>query len=74
VDVGGPQLVAAWDLLAPGGSVQSIGWTSGKPAVFPPYSTVGPPKSLTSFLIDGEAGADLATVVQLVADGRLIRR
>ncbi len=31
----------------------------------------GPPKSLTSFLNDGEAGAELATLVQLVAAGRL---
>jgi len=70
-NVGGPQLVAAWGLLAPGGSLQSIGWTSGQPAVFPPYSTVGPPKSLTSFLIEGAASAELATLVQLVAQGRL---
>jgi hypothetical protein len=46
-------MVAAWELLAPGGTLQSIGWTSGEPAVFPAYSTVGPPKSLTSFLIGG---------------------
>jgi NADPH:quinone reductase-like Zn-dependent oxidoreductase len=70
-NVGGPQLVAAWELLAPGGSLQSIGWASGEPAVFPPYSTIGPPKSLTSFLNDGEAGAELATLMQLVAAGRL---
>lgn len=69
--VGGPQLVAAWNLLAPGGNVQSIGWTSGQPAVFPPYSTVGPAKSLTSFLIGGDVGPDLDTLVRLVADGRL---
>jgi NADPH2:quinone reductase len=70
-NVGGPLLVAAWRLLAPGGSVQSIGWTSGEPAVFPPYSTVGPPRSLTSFLIGKGIGEDLATLVGLVADGRL---
>jgi NADPH:quinone reductase len=71
-NVGGPQLVAVWGLLAPGGSVQSIGWSSGEPAVFPPYSTVGPAKSLTSFLIDGStAGADLAELVEHVAAGRL---
>jgi NADPH2:quinone reductase len=70
-NVGGPQMVAAWELLAGGGTLQSIGWTSGEPAVFPAYSTVGPPKSLTSFLIGGEAGADLATLVRLVADGSL---
>jgi NADPH:quinone reductase len=70
-NVGGPQMVVAWHLLAPGGNLQSIGWTSGEPAVFPPYSTVGPPKSLSSFLNQGEAGADLATLVRLVADGSL---
>ncbi|WP_207783727.1 zinc-binding dehydrogenase [Micromonospora globispora] len=70
-NVGGPQMVAAWELLASNGSLQSIGWTSGEPAVFQPYSTVGPPKSLASFLIGGEVGADLATLVQLVADGSL---
>lgn len=70
-NVGGPQLVAAWELLAPGGTLQSIGWTSGEPAVFPAYSTVGPSKSLTSFLIGGETGADLATLVRLVSEGSL---
>jgi NADPH:quinone reductase-like Zn-dependent oxidoreductase len=69
--VGGPQLVAAWNLLAPGGSVQSVGWTSGEPAVFPPYATVGPAKSLTSFVIEGNAGADLAILTELAAEGSL---
>ncbi|MFC7017867.1 zinc-binding dehydrogenase [Streptomyces viridiviolaceus] len=69
--VGGPQLVAAWNLLAPGGSVQSVGWTSGEPAVFPPYATVGPAKSLTSFVIDSPAGADLAVLTELAAQGDL---
>jgi NADPH:quinone reductase len=70
-NVGGPQLVQAWAMLAPGGNLQSIGWTSGEPAVFPPYSTVGPPKSLSSFLNGGEAAADLATLVRLLSDGHL---
>jgi NADPH:quinone reductase-like Zn-dependent oxidoreductase len=70
-NVGGPQLVAAWELLAPGGSLQSIGWAGGEPAVFPPYSTIGPPKSLTSFVNQGEAGGELATLVRLVAAGKL---
>jgi NADPH:quinone reductase-like Zn-dependent oxidoreductase len=69
--VGGPQLVAAWNLLAPGGSVQSVGWTSGEPAVFPPYATVGAAKSLTSFVIEGNAGADLAILTELAAEGSL---
>ncbi|WP_432030098.1 zinc-binding dehydrogenase [Streptomyces sp. 1222.5] len=67
--VGGSQLVAAWNLLAPGGSVQSVGWTSGEPAVFPPYATVGPSKSLTSFVIEGDTGADLAVLTELAAEG-----
>ncbi|MFF0000138.1 zinc-binding dehydrogenase [Streptomyces avermitilis] len=69
--VGGPQLVEAWNLLSPGGSVQSVGWASGKPAVFPPYATVGPAKSLTSFVIEGDAGADLAVLAELAAEGSL---
>ncbi|MEV6940848.1 zinc-binding dehydrogenase [Streptomyces sp. NPDC051172] len=69
--VGGSQLVAAWNLLAPGGSVQSVGWTSGEPAVFPPYATVGPAKSLNSFVIEGEVGADLAVLTELAAEGLL---
>ena len=71
-NVGGPQLVSVWGLLAPGGNIQSIGWSSGEPAVFPPYATVGPAKSLTSFLINvSTAGADLAELVAHVASGRL---
>jgi hypothetical protein len=51
--------------------VQSVGWTSGEPAVFPPYATVGPAKSLTSFVIEGDAGADLAELAGLAARGAL---
>jgi NADPH:quinone reductase len=70
-NVGGPQLVAAWRLLAPGGSLQSIGWASGEPAVFPPYSTIGPAKSISSFLNEGDASEDLLTLVGMLADGSL---
>lgn len=69
--VGGPQLVAAWQLLASGGTLQSIGWTSGEPAIFPPYATIGPSKSLTSFLNDGPAATELAELVRLVESGAL---
>jgi NADPH:quinone reductase-like Zn-dependent oxidoreductase len=31
-NVGGATLAAAWDLLAPGGSLQSVGWASGERA------------------------------------------
>ena len=70
-NVGGPQLVAAWRRLAPGGSVQCVGWSSGEPAVFPPYATVGPARTLSSFLITAPVGPDLANLVRLVSDGSL---
>jgi NADPH:quinone reductase len=70
--VGGPQMVEAWGLLAPGGSLQSIGWTSGQPAVFPAYATIGPAKALSSYLTYGPVGADLRTLVDLLAAGDLV--
>jgi len=70
-NVGGPQLVKAWSLLARGGSLQSIGWTSGEPAVLQPYATVGPVKTLSSYLTLDDAGADLGTLDQ--SPGRLAR-
>jgi NADPH:quinone reductase len=69
--VGGSTLTGAWDLLAPGGSLQSIGWSSSEPATFRPYATIGPPKSLTSFLISAPVGDDLATLVSLLEAGHL---
>jgi NADPH:quinone reductase len=73
-NVGGPHLAAAWSLLAPGGSLQSIGWASGEPVVFAPYSTfaLGAARTLSSFGDATEVGADLATLVSLLADGRLV--
>jgi NADPH:quinone reductase-like Zn-dependent oxidoreductase len=69
--VGGPQMVRAFELLAPGGSLQSIGWTSGEPACFPPYSTVGPAKSITSFMMSAGLGKDLATLLALMVAGQV---
>jgi NADPH:quinone reductase len=69
--VGGSQLVQAWQLLAPGGNLQSIGWASGERAVFPPYSTIGTAKSLNSYLNAGPFDEDLATLARLVAEGTL---
>jgi NADPH:quinone reductase-like Zn-dependent oxidoreductase len=70
-NVGGPQLAEAFALLAEGGSVQSIGGTSGEPTVFPPYSTVGVRRSLEAFTMGGDVHEDLATLVGLLAAGRL---
>jgi NADPH2:quinone reductase len=70
-NVGGEQLVDAFTMLAPGGNLQSVGWTSGKPAVFRPYSTVGPARTLASFTLGPDIGDDLTTLLGLVADGLL---
>lgn len=69
--VGGGRLVTAWGLLTPGGSLQSIGWTSGEPATFPVYGTVGPGQTLHSFQAGVAFGPDLAYLLELVESGRL---
>ncbi|MFI7691864.1 zinc-binding dehydrogenase [Nonomuraea sp. NPDC049655] len=71
--VGGPTLVAAWGLLKPGGNLQSVGWASGQPAVFPPGSTfsLGPARSMNSFGDVSPPGPDLAFLLGLVAAGDL---
>ncbi|MCF6476470.1 alcohol dehydrogenase [Nonomuraea sp. MG754425] len=72
-NVGGPQLADAWRLLAPGGSVRNIGWASGEPAVFEPYSlfSIGPAKTMSTFGDTHEVGPDLATLLEFAAAGRL---
>ncbi len=70
-NVGGPTLVAAWAALAPDGVLRSIGWTSGEPAVIPPYGTVGLAKSLMPFQAGSAFGPDLAYLLELLAAGRL---
>jgi len=70
-NVGGPVMAQAWALLAPGGSFQSVGWTSGEPAVLTPYATVGPVKSLSSYLTLGPAAQDLADLVSLAVGGKV---
>ncbi|SEG77243.1 NADPH:quinone reductase [Thermomonospora echinospora] len=71
--VGGRQLTAAWQLLAPGGDVQSIGWASDEPAMFAPHSlfSLGPAKTISTFGDTHEVGPDLATLLEFVAAGRL---
>lgn len=71
--VGGPQLAAAWQLLAPGGSVQNIGWASDEPAEFAPYSlfSIGPSKTMSTFGDVHEVGPDLATLLEFAAAGKL---
>lgn len=70
-NVGGPTLVRSFQLLETGGSVISIGGTSHEPAVFPPYATVGPHRSLISFTMGPNLAADLAYLLDLLNQGKL---
>lgn len=69
--VGGAQLVRAFELLAAGGSLQSIGATSGESSVFPPYATVGLAKSLNAFQRGSRLGRDLAYLLSVIEAGQL---
>jgi NADPH:quinone reductase len=68
---GGATLVGAFGLLEAGGVLISIGAASGEPSVFPPYSTIGPPRTLMSFIMGPAVGGDLAYLARLVAAGEL---
>ena len=70
-NVGGSQLVQAFQLLNEGGSVQTLGSMSGEPAVFPPYGTLGPRRAIESFWAGSQMSADLGYVLGLAAAGRL---
>lgn len=74
--VGGAQLVAAYGLLAEGGTLQSVGWAAGREAVLPVGATLGSPtpKSIVSVYNGGgltDRQAQLRRLLALVADGRL---
>ncbi|PBC65544.1 alcohol dehydrogenase [Streptomyces sp. Tue6028] len=74
--VGGDQLVAAYALLAPGGTLQSVGWASGREASLPVGSTLGSPVPKTVVSVYNGAGltdrrAQLTRLLGLVEAGRL---
>lgn len=71
--VGGAHLVAAWRLLRPGGNLQSIGWVTDEPAVFPVNSifSPGPARTLQSFGDSSNVGPDLSILLELVRTGEL---
>ncbi|MFE9598209.1 zinc-binding dehydrogenase [Streptomyces hokutonensis] len=74
--VGGAQLVSAYGLLAPGGSLQSVGWAAGRDAVLPVGVTLGSstPKAIVSVYNGGgltDRQAQLRRLLALVGDGRL---
>ncbi|WP_019926674.1 zinc-binding dehydrogenase [Nocardia sp. BMG111209] len=74
--VGGPQLVRAYGLLAPGGNVQSVGWSSQQAATFPVGSTLGRrrPITLTSVYNGGgltDRGTNFRILLDLIDTGKL---
>ncbi|WP_427918004.1 zinc-binding dehydrogenase [Streptomyces sp. cg40] len=74
--VGGAQLVSAYGLLAPGGSLQSVGWAAGREAVLPVGVTLGSstPKAIVSVYNGGgltDRQPQLRRLLALVGDGRL---
>ncbi|MBP2702254.1 zinc-binding dehydrogenase [Microbispora sp. RL4-1S] len=74
--VGGPHLVRCWELLRPGGGLQSIGWASGEPAVLSPgwSFSLGPARSLHSFGNVSTPGPDLELLVGMLVAGTLSTR
>ncbi|WP_246257571.1 zinc-binding dehydrogenase [Amycolatopsis anabasis] len=70
-NVGGSHLVRVHELLTTDGVIQSIGWTSGEPAVFPPYSTVALGKRLVGFQAGTGFAPDLAYLLDLLGRGAL---
>ena len=71
--VGGPSLLGAWNLLAPGGNLQSIGWASGQPAELPvnAFFSHGAARTISSFGDMASPGADLTYLMSLLETGRL---
>ncbi|WP_395370778.1 zinc-binding dehydrogenase [Streptomyces tubercidicus] len=70
-NVGGALLGELLGRMAPGGTVISIGATSGEPTPVQPYQLVAGRLKLIGIQAGGDTGADLAHLVRLVAEGRL---
>ncbi|CAM5673681.1 hypothetical protein SANTM175S_00794 [Streptomyces antimycoticus] len=77
VDVGGPQLVAAYDKLAAHGTLVSVGHVTGQPETFPFGALYGNEgrhnrSIVTFYLLDRpDIGADLGWLAERVATGDL---
>lgn len=72
-NVGGPTLAAAYALLAPGGTVASVGMASGQPTTidFEQARLRGGDTRIVAFAVGPGFGPDLAALVELVAAGRV---
>ncbi|CAI7974761.1 MULTISPECIES: hypothetical protein [unclassified Parafrankia] len=72
---GGSTMTRAVDLLAEGGTALAVGAISGERMVFPPAAFASPlRRRVRGFWGSWPVGGDLATVVELVAAGRLCPR
>ncbi|MGW2523029.1 hypothetical protein ACWC09_39820 [Streptomyces sp. NPDC001617] len=69
--VGGPQLVTAWSLLAPRRQRAEHRLDLRRARCLPALHDGRPGQSLTLFVIEGNAGPDLATLTELAAEGAL---
>ncbi|AIS01031.1 zinc-binding dehydrogenase [Streptomyces glaucescens] len=69
--VGGPLLARLLDRMADGGTVISIGATSGLDTPIAPYQLVSRRLTLVGIQAGGRTGADLAHLARLVAEDRL---
>ncbi|WP_026239303.1 zinc-binding dehydrogenase [Parafrankia discariae] len=73
--VGGTTMTRAVELLAEGGTAVAVGAISGERMVFPAATFASPlRRQVRGFWGSWPVGADLATVVELVAAGRLCPR
>ncbi|MFE7661614.1 zinc-binding dehydrogenase [Streptomyces celluloflavus] len=70
-NVGGSLLAELLGRTAPGGTVISIGSTSGEPTPIQPYQLPLGRLTLVGIQAGGDTGADLAHLVRLTAEGRL---
>jgi NADPH:quinone reductase len=72
-NVGGPTLAAAYALLAPGGTVASVGMASREPTTidFEQARRRAGDTRIVAFAVGPGFGPDLAALVELVAAGEL---
>ncbi|GGV69389.1 oxidoreductase [Streptomyces longisporoflavus] len=71
--VGGPLLALAWNLLAEGGTIHLVGYSSGQDTMFPAGSLFGfgEPRSITTYGDMTPTSGDLTDLLGLMAAGRL---
>jgi len=71
--VGGPLLAQAWSVLAEGGTIHLVGYSSGQDTTFPSGALFGfgEPRTITTYGDMTPTSGDLTDLLGLVAAGRL---